>query len=103
MARICEYYYKIERQDGSFSKLKREEFSNCIEDYYDEFLTNEIYSISKIYKLKDTNKRFKMTLFTIDYNFEPEDYVEHYKSLSEDIYGAKTLNEFDIVIIEKFN
>ena len=44
-----------------------------------------------------------MTLFTIDYNFEPEDYIEHYKSLSEDIYGAKTLNEFDIIIIEKFN
>ena len=44
-----------------------------------------------------------MTLFTTEYNFEPEDYIEHYKSLSEHIYGSKTLNEFDIVIIEKFN
>ena len=26
-----------------------------------------------------------------------------YKSLSEHIYGANTLNDFDIVIIEKFN
>jgi len=103
MARIGEYYYKIERQNGSINKLKREEFSNCIEDYYDDFLTNDIYSISKIYKLKDTNKSFKMTLFTAEYNFDPEDYIEHYKSLSEDTYGVKTLNEFDIVIIEKFN
>jgi hypothetical protein len=103
MARIGEYYYKIERQNGTISKLKREEFSNCIEDYYDDFLTNDIYSISKIYKLKDTNKSFKMTLFTAEYNFDPEDYIEHYKSLSEDTYGVKTLNEFDIVIIEKFN
>lgn len=103
MARICEYYYKIELSNGSFNKLKREEFSNCIEDYYDDFLTNDIYSISKIYKLKDTNKKFKMTLFTAEYNFEPEDYIEHYKSLSEHIYGANTLNDFDIVIIEKFN
>lgn len=103
MAHICEYYYKIERQNGVVSKLKREEFRNCIEDYYDDFLTNEIYSISKIYKLKETNKRFKMTLFTTEYNFEPEDYIEHYRSLPEHIYGVNTLNEFDIVIIEKFN
>ena len=103
MAHICEYYYKIERQNGVVSKLKREEFRNCIEDYYDDFLTNEIYSISKIYKLKETNKRFKMTLFTTEYNFEPEDYIEHYRSLPEQIYGVNTLNEFDIVIIEKFN
>lgn len=103
MARICEYYYKIELSNGSFNKLKREEFNNCIEDYYDDFLTNDIYSISKIYKLKDINKKFKMTLFTTEYNFDPEDYIEHYKSLSEDIYGANTLNDFDIIIIEKFN
>ena len=44
-----------------------------------------------------------MTLFTSEYNFEPEEYIEHYKSLSEDIYGCKTLNDFDIEIIEKFN
>jgi hypothetical protein len=103
MARICEYYYRIELANGSFNKLKREEFSNSIDDYYDDFLTNDIYSISKIYKLKDTKKRFKMTLFTTEYNFDPEDYIEHYKSLPEDIYGAKTINEFDIEIIEKFN
>ena len=103
MAMICEYYYKIEMQNGNISKLKREEFSNCIEEYYDDFLTNDIYSISKIYKLKDINKKFKMTLFTAEYNFEPEDYIEHYKSLPKGIYGAKTLNDFDIVIIEKFN
>lgn len=103
MARICEYYYKIELSNGSFNQIKREEFSNSIEDYYDDFLTNDIYSIVKIYKLKDIKKRFKMTLFTTEYNFKPEDYIEHYKSLSEDVYGAKTLNEFDIEIIEKFN
>ena len=103
MARICEYYYRIELSNGSFNKLKREEFSNSIEDYYDVFLTNDIYSIAKIYKLKDIKKIFKMTLFTTEYNFKPEDYIEHYESLPEDIYGVKTLNEFDIVIIEKFN
>ena len=64
MARICDYYYKIELSNGSFNKIKREEFSNKIEEYYDDFLTNDIYSIIKIYKLKDLNKRFKMTLFT---------------------------------------
>ena len=103
MARICDYYYKIELSNGSFNKIKREEFSNKIEEYYDDFLTNDIYSITKIYKLKDLNKRFKMTLFTTEYNFKPEDYIEHYKSLSEHVYGAKTLNEFDFLVIEKFN
>ena len=103
MARICDYYYKIELSNGSFNKIKREEFSNKIEEYYDDFLTNDIYSITKIYKLKDTNKRFKMTLFTTEYNFKPEDYIEHYTNLQEHIYGAKTLNEFDILVIEKFN
>jgi hypothetical protein len=103
MARICEYYYKIELSNGSFNQIKREEFNNSIEEYYDDFLTNDIYSIVKIYKLKDIKKRFKMTLFTVEYNFKPEDYIEHYKSLPEDVYGAKTLNEFDIEIIEKFN
>jgi hypothetical protein len=103
MSSICEYYYKIETQNGDISKLKRKEFSNCIEEYYDMFLTNDIYSISKIYKLNDTNKRIKMTLFTADYNFDPEDYIEHYTSLSEDIYGANKLTEFDILVIEKFN
>jgi len=103
MARICEYYYRIELANGSFNKLKREEFINSIEDYYEDFLTNDIYSITKIYKLKDIKKIFKMTLFTSEYNFEPEEYIEHYKSLSEDIYGCKTLNDFDIEIIEKFN
>ena len=51
MARICDYYYKIELTNGSFNKIKREEFSNKIEEYYDDFLTNDIYSITKIYKL----------------------------------------------------
>ena len=100
---MWKYYYRIELSNGSFNKLKREEFSNSIEDYYDDFLTNDIYSIAKIYKLKDIKKIFKMTLFTTEYNFKPEDYIEHYESLPEDIYGVKTLNEFDIVIIEKFN
>ena len=103
MARICDYYYKIELTNGSFNKIKREEFSNKIEEYYDDFLTNDIYSITKIYKLKDINKRFKMTLFTTEYNFKPEDYIEHYTNLQEHRYGAKTLNEFDILVIEKFN
>ena len=44
-----------------------------------------------------------MTLFTTEYNFDPEDYIEHYNSLSEEIYGVKKLNDFDILIIEKFN
>ena len=75
MARICEYYYRIELANGSFNKLKREEFINSIEDYYEDFLTNDIYSITKIYKLKDIKKIFKMTLFTSEYNFEPEEYI----------------------------
>jgi uncharacterized protein YjcR len=103
MARICDYYYKIELTNGSFNKIKREEFSRKIEEYYEDFLTNDIYSITKIYKLKEINKRFKMTLFTTEYNFKPEDYIEHYTNLQEDLYGVKTLNEFDILVIEKFN
>ena len=55
MSRICEYYYIIDSTNGSKKQLKREEFSNCIEEYYCDFLTNDIYSIKKVYKLKDKN------------------------------------------------
>jgi hypothetical protein len=103
MARICEYYYLIERQNGIESTLKREEFSNCIEEYYDDFLTNEIYTIKKVYKLKNVKKRIYMTLFTIEQSFSPEEYIEHYEGIEGEIYGVKILNDFDVIIINKFN
>ena len=103
MSRICEYYYIIDSTNGSKKQLKREEFSNCIEEYYCDFLTNDIYSIKKVYKLKDKNVLFYMTLFTAEYNFNSKDYIEHYISLPEDTYGAKLLTDFDTEIIEKFN
>jgi len=100
MARICEYYYIIENQNNSIKQFKRENLSEYIDEKID---INEVYSIKKVYKIKDIKKTYYMTLFTTEYNFNPKDYIEHYKSLPEDKYGAKVLNEFDIEIIEKFN
>ena len=42
MSHICEYYYCIERNNGSFDKIKREEFTKKLESYYEEFLNNDI-------------------------------------------------------------
>ncbi len=103
MSHICEYFYCIERNNGSFDKIKREEFTKKLESYYEEFLNNDIYSIKKIYKLKDNKKIYNLSLFTAEYNFNSEDYIEHYKSLSQDKYGINILNNFDIEVIEKFN
>jgi hypothetical protein len=100
MARICEYYYIIENQNNSIKQFKSENLSEYIDEKID---INEFYSIKKVYKIKDIKKTYYMTLFTTEYNFNPKDYIEHYKSLPEDKYGAKVLNEFDIEIIEKFN
>ena len=100
MAQICEYYYIIENQNNSIKQFKRENLSEYIDEKID---INEVYSIKKVYKIKDIKKTYYMTLFTTEYNFNPKDYIEHYKSLSEDKYGAKVLTEFDIEIIEKFN
>ena len=100
MARICEYYYIIENQNNSIKQFKREILSEYIDEKID---INEVYSIKKVYKIKDIKKTYYMTLFTTEYNFNPKDYIDHYKSLPEDKYGAKVLTEFDIEIIEKFN
>jgi hypothetical protein len=44
-----------------------------------------------------------MTLFSLEHDFLAQDYIEHYKTLSSDLYGKDFMSEFDVFIIRKFN
>jgi hypothetical protein len=44
-----------------------------------------------------------MVLFSVEHDFLAQDYIEHYKSLSSDLYGKDFMTEFDVFIIKKFN
>jgi hypothetical protein len=44
-----------------------------------------------------------MTLFTDEHNFTAEEYIEHYRDISKEIWGQDFLEDFDIEIITMFN
>ena len=65
---------------------------------------NNISKIVKQYRVHDgTKKQYQLTLFTICHTFSPEQYIEHYRSLNADVYGANVINDFDIEMITLFN
>jgi|LakMenE18May11ns_1017448.scaffolds.fasta_scaffold8192404_1 hypothetical protein len=107
MAQIKSYVYLIDFKDGSESDiLTKKELEDSVDDMYDN-----ISKIVKQYRLhphdNDTGnnrkKKINMTLYLETENFSATEYIEHYKSLSKDEYGANFLSDFDIEIINMFN
>jgi hypothetical protein len=104
MAQIKSYVYLIDFKDGSESDtLTKKELEDSVDDMYDN-----ISKIVKQYRLHphhndNGKKKINMTLYLETENFSATEYIEHYKSLSKDEYGANFLSDFDIEIINMFN
>ena len=114
MAQIGSYVYLIDFKDGSETEfLTKKELQDAVDDMYDN-----ISKIIKQYKLvtngnSSTNgngsngnnrkKKINMTLYLETENFSASEYIDHYKSLSKEEYGANFLSDFDIEIINMFN
>ena len=107
MAQLKSYVYLIDFKDGSESDiLTKKELEDSVDDMYDN-----ISKIVKQYRLhphgndngNNRKKKINMTLYLETENFSASEYIEHYKSLSKDEYGANFLSDFDIEIINMFN
>jgi hypothetical protein len=87
--------YQVETHDEEIQKMDEEELEECIDE-----MLGEIRSIKKTYKFN--GNIYRMTLFSIEHDFEAQEYIDHYRSLP-DFYGKDILSKFDISIIQKLN
>ena len=99
MSQIKSCLYFIEFKDGTEETMNRVMLESAIDNIFDN-----IIKIVKRYRLQDNlNKTYNMTLFTVDHCISADDYIEHYRDLSKDKYGANVLDDFDVEIITLFN
>ena len=99
MSQLKSSLYLIEFKDG------RKDIMNVwmLDALVDKSFT-DISRIVKKYKLQDgAKKSYYMTLFSEDHNISANDFIEHYRSLPKDKYGANILEDFDVEIINMFN
>ena len=90
--------YEVEDHEENVQKMDKRSFKDYINDFMEE---DDAKSIRKTYWYN--NKKIRMTLFTLDHDFTPDEYIDHYRSLSSDLYGKDFMSDFDIFIIKKFN
>ncbi len=93
---IMDIIYKVEDHSGGVKKYEKKE----LKDIIDEILS-EIASIKKIFTHNKT--KYAMTLFSIEHEFDAQEYIDHYKSLPSHIYGKDILSHFDETVISKLN
>ena len=99
MSKVKSYLYYIEYKDGSDDTMNQVMLESVVDNMFDN-----ISKIVKQYRLHGgTKKQYRLTLFTIFHTFSPEQYIEHYRSLNEHVYGANVINDFDIEMITMFN
>lgn len=95
--------YYIEYKNGNEEIMDKDALETKVDNHFDDFF-NKVSRIVKKYWLNDENrKKICMTLFTVDHTFSPYEYIEHYRSLSKEVYGADFLSEFDTDMITMFN
>lgn len=98
--------YEVEDHEENVQKMDKRSFKDYINDFMEE---DDAKSIRKTYW--HNHKKIRMTLFTLDHDFTPDEYIDHYRHLSSDhyrshssdLYGKDFLSDFDIFIIRKFN
>ena len=90
--------YEIEDHEENVKKMDKRSFKEYINDFMEE---DDAKTIRKIYRFN--KKKIRMTLFTIEHDFTPDEYIDHYRSLSSDLYGKDFMSDFDVYIIKKFN
>lgn len=88
--------YVIEYHNGKTERKTEKELRGCIDD-----LIDDIKLLRKQYRWNKT--LFRMILYTSDENFDANEYISHYKSLSTETYGPGFFNACDIEFIRKMN
>jgi hypothetical protein len=92
--------YEVEDHEENVKKMDKRSFKEYINDFMED---GDAKSICKIYRFN--KKKIRMTLFTVEHDFTADEYIDHYRSLSNgsSIYGKDFMNDFDVYIIKKFN
>ena len=104
MSKVKSFIYYIEYKDGSDETMNKNTLESLVDNDFDSVF-NKIKKIVKEYRLQcESKKIYRMTLFTVDYDFSASDYIEHYQDLRDkDEYGTDFLSDFDIELISMFN
>ncbi len=88
--------YEIVENDNSCKTMDKHSTKSYIKDF-----AEDIFSIKKSYQIG--KKTYFMTLFSIEHDFSAQEYIDHYKNLSDTYYGKDFMNDFDIYVIKKLN
>lgn len=93
-------HYVVETEGRCFSRYNAAQMRESIDD-----LPLIVKSVCKKYRLSyKKGKVFTLTLFTDErQDISADDYIEHYKTLPKDVYGANLVSDLDKEIIERFN
>ena len=99
MSNVKSFEYYIEYKNSDEEIMEKSELETQVDDIYDK-----VIKIVKTYILHSKPKtKIRMTLYTVDNTFSAEEYIEHYQSMSKDVYGSNFLSDFDIELITMFN
>jgi hypothetical protein len=90
--------YEVEDHEENVKKMDKRALKDYINDFMEE---GDAKSIQKTYLFN--KKKFRMTLFSVEHDFLAQDFIDHYRSLSPNLYGKEFMSDFDVYIIKKFN
>ena len=106
MSKVKSFGYYIEYKDISEETIDKNKLESLVDNDFDSFL-NKIKKIVKRYILdNDSNQKYCMTVFTTEHTILASEYINHYRTLSEEhenAYGTDFLSNFDIDLISMFN
>jgi hypothetical protein len=89
----------MEYKNGDEDTMNQVMLEACIDNIFDT-----VSKIVKQYRLHNNpKKKYNMTLFTDQYTFTAEEYIQHYKDMPNEVWGQDFLEDFDIEIITMFN
>ena len=90
--------YEVRDHEDNVKKMDKRSLKDYINDFMEE---GDVKSIEKTYR--HNNKKIRMVLFSVEHDFLAQDYTEHYRTLSSNLYGKDFMSDFDVFIIKKFN
>ena len=106
MSKVKSFIYYIEYKDGSNETMNKNTLESLVDNEFDSFF-NKINKIVKRYILdNDSKEKYCMTVFTTEHTILASEYINHYRTLSEEYenaYGTDFLSDFDIELISMFN
>ena len=90
--------YEVEDHEENVKKMDKRSLKDYINDFMED---GDVKSIQKTYRFN--KKKIRMVLFSVEHDFLAQDYIDHYRTLSSNIYGKDFMSDFDVYIIKKFN